>query len=339
MKISFLIPPHYDYLSATLVEGLIGLGHVCASECGSNYTKKLTGNSFKDFVKYSDIVVVSSGELVNHRPLLCVQPKTRIVFIDGSDYTDFSMLPDCRVNSIFKREYLFSIQYQSNELIHPISFAIESRYLNLKKLQKRKYDLTFVGSMNNVLRSTAFTHLQTKNDKRIFTGSSGEVGYDGITGTPYDTPKYFSTLRSSTASVDIPGKGWDCGRAWEIIGSRSALIKFRNEILYANPLIEGEHYLGFSNMKELDTILELIRSSPKIIEEMEERCFEYSMVNHTTVARAEYFIERIFSTDISKIISDDDFLRRSSLENVRLKRVLYRSARRLYNHGKKFIKA
>lgn len=333
LKVAVFLPQHYDYLAKTIVEGLHHLGYQIFSNEASNGLKSRTEN-FKDYLNQSDIVIIFSGLLVSiEEAYSCNIENKIVVFVDTADSTDISPMPDLPVNIIFKRELLPQTKLLHGEIIRPIGFGIEDRYRRMERAQK-SYNLSFVGSMSNFMRRTVSTLLMAYNDGSVFCGGSGELAYNGISGEPIDTPNYFRILSCSEASIDVPGSGWDCGRTWEIIGSRASLIKMRSPLLTCAPLLPEEHFWEFGDLEDLVNVVERIRTNPRIAKDTEARCFNFSLENHTTKARAKYFMDAIEEGPMVKFLPSNRGFRTRPKNNVKIRRVFYYSARILYNRIK-----
>lgn len=61
MTISYVIPPNYDFLAATIIEGLIENGHVVYTSENANYGNYINRNSFINFANTSDLLLIHSG--------------------------------------------------------------------------------------------------------------------------------------------------------------------------------------------------------------------------------------------------------------------------------------
>lgn len=306
LKIACLLQPHYDYLCASIIEGLNLLGHDCIGLENSNYCKKISKNEFKRFSAKCDLLIIFSGNLVDIGLLGDIKAD-RVVFVDGTDHPEIAAVPNISINHVFKRELLLATRRKFGDSISPLSFAIERRYLNAVDAIKC-IDVSFIGSMSNFMRSSVKEFLLCKENLVCFAGGTAEIAYDGVAGMPLSTPKYYNLLAQSSASIDIPGRGWDCARTWEIVAAKAALIKFRPEIIYPSALIEGDHFLGFNTLDELDGILNSLINKPKEISDMAARCYQYALAHHTTLARAQYFLSEIYSREISTV----------SLENLKV---------------------
>lgn len=104
---------------------------------------------------------------------------------------------------------------------------------------------------------------------------------------------YYRQLNNSRASISIPGAGFDTLRFWEILGQGSLLISKRIAIEMPYPLMEMEHYVAFDTLEELEDILDWLYKKPEEADNIRRRGYEYAREQHTSQARARYFLETI----------------------------------------------
>ena len=315
-KIACLVPPHYDYLASTLIEGLISLGHQCIGIEDSNHVKKLSKSKLEHFLKDCDLIIVFQGDLVDCGLLDTTSPAVK-VFVDGSDLPSISEMPNVTFNYVFKRELLDIISHNYSPIMYPLQFGIENRYTQAQKTDF-KWSISFVGSMSNFQRLTVQEYLNALRDPSIFAGGTGERAYNGSAGMPLPTPKYFDILNNSFASVDIPGLGWDCGRTWEILGSGALLIQFRSELIYSTQLIENKHFIGFSSLAELEQIILKIRNNFNHYKKIREDGYRFALEQHSSKARAMYFLE-VLNTEVPSNTEGTRPLRSNIIRHYRKK--------------------
>lgn len=105
--------------------------------------------------------------------------------------------------------------------------------------------------------------------------------------------RYLNQINNSRASVSIPGGGFDTLRFWEILAQGSLLISKRVSLQMKNPLREGVHYLAFDTLDELNNIIEWIYKNPDKVDEIRKSGHEFALKNHTSKARAEYFLNEV----------------------------------------------
>lgn len=326
MNISFVVPPNYDFLIATLIEGLVDLGHNIVTSENSNYGIWLKRKEFINFSNKADLLVISSGSYCDYSILKQIK-NDKVVFVDGSDFPSLDNLIEYSINLVFKRELL----HRSSPLIHPMPFAAEKRYFN--DFTNNRNIVSFISTQNNYYRRSIYNFIKnTRSDlKDIFIGGTGERSYNGISGVPSDTPKYYSLLHSSIASINFPGKGWDCARYWEIIANKACLITPKIEIIIPNQFIEGVHYLSFSTLSELNERIQFCLDNPDSAKEIANKAYDHLIKYHTTKERANYFLEVI---DSRLVI--DDFIQLKNRTKIR-SRSYYLTKRYAYYFWKKFV--
>lgn len=283
LNIACFVPRHYDYLAATLIQGLIHLGHNCLGSENANYVHKISPRRMRDFLNQCDIVIVFSGSK-NLGVLENIQTKAHRVYVDGSDFP-YVKAPKIIFDYLFKREILRCVNTEA----YPLQFGVKDHYIQ-KQTLNCKWLVSFVGAMTNYTRLSVQEYLRSQNAPDIFAGSTNERAYDGKSGYPLKTPDYSSIINNSLGSIDIPGLGWDCGRTWEVLGSGALLIQARSELLYCEELIENEHFIAFSNLKELAEIINEMRQKPQKYMEIRKVGYQNALRKHSSKARAEYFL-------------------------------------------------
>jgi hypothetical protein len=293
MKIAFIIPPNYDYLCASIIEGLIENKVETYTNEDSNYGIKLSRNNFIKYANLASYVFISSGKLCDYSVLKHIT-NTKIIYIDGSDLPSIENIFFKNYLFIFKREFLKINTYHNNQPIHPLPFAVENRYYP-KQFLKKDLNLSFISSTNNFFRRTAFYALKKHFNNNSFIGSTGEIAYNGIDKAPINSPIYYNLLNRSLISINIPGKGWDCSRYWEIIANKSCLLTYRLEIEIPNSFIENVHYFAFNSIDEMIEKSNYLINNPSIAIETAERAFIHLQQFHTTKARVKYLLNLINS--------------------------------------------
>ncbi len=291
MKISYINPPVFDYLSSTLIEGLKDLGHEVISLNESNYGSKIARKKFIKATNSSDLLIIGSGAFICYNILKDIF-HDKVVYIDGSDYPEIYLPNGIKINLVFKRELLRISDFAENKLIFPLPFGAEKRYFQESKLNK-DIDVSFISSLNNYMRRSAHQALSKKFKGRSYIEGTGERAYDGIAKKPLPTPNYYNLLQRSFTSINIPGYGWDCARYWEIIANRTCLITQRLEIKIPYPFIENEHFLAFSNIEEMVEKIDFALSRRNLIKEIVENAYDHLVQHHTATRRAEYLLEQI----------------------------------------------
>lgn len=288
MIISYIIPPNYDFLAASIVEGLKECGHMVYTSEDSNYGYFLKRKKFINIANKSDLLLIHSGTYCDYSILRSIT-HCKVVYIDGSDFPWLDKILDYPINLVFKRELLRN----DNQNIFPLPFSVEKRYL--KNYTTKKTKITFISTVNNYYRRSIQQYLLNMklNDEILFIGNTAERSYTGISGLPSPTPKYYKLLGESIASINFPGKGWDCARYWEIIASKACLISPMIEIKIPNPFKENIHYLKFSNLEELKYQIKFCIENPAKAEEIANNAYMHMLEYHTSKVRAEYLLKVI----------------------------------------------
>ena len=335
MKIAFIIPPNYDYLCATVIEGLFENNLEIYTNEGSNYGFKLNRYKFIKYANEASYVFISSGKLTDYSYLKYINNKN-IIYIDGSDLPTIEHIFHKNYLFFFKRELLKNTLLR-NQGFYPLPFAIEKRYFPSIYLNK-DIKVSYVCSLNNFFRRSAFLALKQNFLTDSFIGSTGEVAYNGVNKLPLNSPIYYNILNRSLISINIPGKGWDCSRYWEIIANKSCLLTYRLDIEIPYALIENEHYFAFSTIEEMIEKCHFLINNPKIAIETAEKALTHVKIHHTTKARVNYLLKIITSN--SEFFHNSHNFKLSKIYSFVYYKVLfflYKIYKYLLNYFKKFI--
>jgi hypothetical protein len=326
MIISYIIPPNYDFLCETLLEGLSELGHTIYTSEKAKYGIYLKRSNFIKLAINSELLIISSGSYCDYSLLNKITHK-KVIYVDGSDYPWLDKKLRYPINIVFKREYI----HEKENNIFPLPFAAENRYFNDFNLTRDK--LTFITTTNNYFRRSVKYYLSKiySNNDKFFIGNTGERSYDGISGIPIATPIYYKLLNESIASINIPGKGWDCARFWEIIANKACLITHRLEILIPNNFVEDEHYLGFSTLEELNQKIKFCLDNPEKAFQIANNAYNHLNIFHTTKKRAQYLLEII-----DKNYKENKLYNYSTEIEIK-SRFIYFTKYQLYKIWKKYI--
>lgn len=302
MKIAFIIPPNYDYLCASVIEGLNDINVENFTNEDSNYGIKLSRYNFIKYANVASYIFISSGKLTDYS-LLKYITNNNIIYIDGSDMPTIENVFHENYLFYFKREVLKN-SFQNNHNFYPLPFAVENRYFP-NQYFKKNINISFICSLNNFFRRSAYYALKDNFKNNSFIGSTGEVAYNGINKLPINSPIYNDILNRSLISINIPGKGWDCARYWEIIANKSCLLTYRLEIEIPFALIEDEHYFAFSTIDEMIQKANFLINNPTIALETAERAHLLIKTHHTTKARVKYLLNIINSTNYTNHKTND----------------------------------
>jgi hypothetical protein len=292
MKIICIQSPTFDYLTATLIQGLQQLGHTIIASENSNYANKTSTNQIKSAIETADLVIAFSNKDVNYS-LLAKSDNPNQIFVDGSDTQEFIVPNFIRFKAIFKREINRYWINKFEEPIFPLPFAAEDRYFNSGKT-KQNLDVTYVANMHTAFRQSVYECLKSKNLNNAYIGTAVDLNPSKhkIKGMPIENYTYRDILYRSKISVNVIGGGYDCARYWEILAAGSLLLTQKLDILIPNPFEDGKNCCTFQSLEELTDKLDFLLSSPSRITEIQEAGFSHLIKHHTTKARAEYFLKK-----------------------------------------------
>lgn len=333
MKIVCIQSPYYDYLTATLIEGLQELGHQIIATENSNYATKSSDVKVKNAMESADLIIMFSNHDVR-RYLLKDSKNPMKVFIDGGDSQAFSVPPNILFKAVFKRELHKYWEPLDNNLIFPMPFAIERRYLPQVK-KSRDISVSFAATLDtNTIRYSAYHALKSLKIEGSWIGGTGERAYGGrgrSKGLPISTSKYQNILSRSMISVNAIGGGYDCARYWEILASGAMLLTQDIEIQIPNPLINGEHCVVFRNSEELIQQLKHYNSRPDEVNRIARAGSAHALSYHTTAKRAEYFLEKINIVRSSESFADH-FYQGNEFSSEKIKWCLKKYGRTSYHY-------
>lgn len=296
MKIICIQSTTYDYLTATLIEGLQELGHIIIASENSNYAKKSGDRVIKKEAESADIIIVFSNTNVRTQLVENINNPNK-VFVDGSDPQPFCVPSGILFKAVFKRELNRCWVNKMHEPIFPLPFAAEKRFF-LGKSNARDIDLSYVAGLgSNTVRYSAYYRLLNKSRPRFYVGPTDESAYrhTRIHGGPTETPVFRDILFRSKISVNVIGGGYDCARYWEILASGAMLLTQELEIQIPNPFTDGLNCFTFNSMDDLDEKVEMLLSNQLLIKEIAEAGYLHLLNHHTTKARAQYFLDSFFS--------------------------------------------
>jgi len=291
LDVLYLNPVNYDYLTATLIEGLSELHHNVKCTENSNYGNKLPDDELVDFAEQADLIIVGSGTGIKCSFLKSVSNQ-KIVYIDGSDYQLLDIPEDIPFKAVFKRELCCAVNSYSEHFIFPLPFAAEKRYFSPPR--EKDILVSFLANMRmNPLRQSIHTRLQIRNQVGIISGSTDERAYSPLESKPLpiETPGYHELLSRSIISINVPGFGYDCARFWEILAARAMLFTYTPDISIPHYFQDGVNFVTFSSIAEFEVKLEFYLERPSLVSSIAEKGHEHLCRYHTTKRRAEYFLK------------------------------------------------
>ncbi|KAA0892027.1 glycosyltransferase [Oryzomonas rubra] len=294
MKIVCILSPYYDYLTASLMEGLQELGHEIIASENSNYAARSSNGKILKEAEHADLIVVCSNKGVR-TGLVDYMDNPNKVFVDGSDSQAFKVYPYAKFRAVFKRELNKCWNNKNADPVYPLPFAAEKRYFDHPRLQ-RDIKASFAANLNNnTMRYSIYQRLLNRDDAAIFCGSTGECAYirSQSRGWPIKTPKYQDILYRSRIAVNVVGAGYDCARYWEIPAAGTLLLTQELDITIPHPFTSGTNCMVFKTPDEFDEKLDLLLSDPALVETIAAAGHEHLVRYHTTKERAAYFLAMV----------------------------------------------
>lgn len=291
LNILFFNSPIYEYLAATLIEGLNTLGHNVQCTEASNYGTKIPEARIAAFSEHADLIVLGSGVGVRY-DLARSLANPRKVFVDGNDSPVLGLPEGFEFPLIFKRELNRCDGLSAERRLHPLPFAAERRYFPETEIGKDLL-VSFIANMHtNPMRYSVHQRLLNMKSTAIVSGTTAERAYDPRSPQPLPmhTPAYRTFLQRSLISVNVAGAGYDCARFWEILAARAMLFTYELDIQIPHGFTDGVDCVTFSSLREFEEKLAHYLNRLDLVREIAERGYQHMLRFHTTKARAEYFL-------------------------------------------------
>ena len=291
MKILYINSSAYDYLTATLVEGLLALGCDLVASEPSNYARKIPDEHLSAFAEQADLIVVGSNVGVRTDLVRPVR-NPRKVFVDGSDFQLIDPPSDIAFKIVFKRELGCRYPDPASAFVFPLPFAAETRYFDGDSAQKNVLVSFLANFGTNPMRFSIHQRLENLGDPMVVSGFTGERAYiDPPHPLPLATPLYRQVLHRSLISVSVPGIGYDCARFWEILAARAMLLTYEPDIVIPNGFTDGIDCVSFRSLDQFDEKLAYYAPRHDLAAAIAQRGHERLLAHHTTQARARYFLD------------------------------------------------
>lgn len=293
MKIAIIVPRVFDYLVASVVEGMeeLGLNYLTQEQ----YFNKKVAESIADFINFArnaDLILLTSNRGVPEWiTQLIDQTKAIFGYIDGNDQSAQLAPRHIPFSIIFKRELLKNDPSRLVPGIFPLPFAALNQWI-YPATEKTLFLSYLVNRYNNPMRNFVYFELLGYQRKDFLLGNTGENSNTGelLIG---DTKAYSKALRNSLCAVSVPGAGFDCARFWEILGAHTLLISYEPAIEIPNCFVDGKHVLYFTNLQELKEKVNFAISSPNKVIEIINEGKNHLLQFHTSKARAQYLVDSI----------------------------------------------
>lgn len=278
---------HYDYMNATIIQGLALLGHeVYSLFPWTNYVEKELPRCPIDLY-------------INFNAIAYPMSNVRSVMVWGEDsHTGLGDVFSRGFDEVFIRDYL------SGPGI-PINFGIETRYIcatkhGLKPLSEREIDVCFLGDLAGYKGNRIKFTERLREDFKSYNLELGPRKYN----TPdahwskwtkpwcaHDT-RYFETLANSKICLSFKGAGPDCGRHWESLASGAVcLFEEPYPAKTLEPLPMNTKW--FSDYDGLASLIEQALSNISHWESQQHEAWQFNTEHHSTKARAAYLLEKL----------------------------------------------
>ncbi|MBF0124610.1 MAG: glycosyltransferase family 1 protein [Magnetococcales bacterium] len=292
MRILYVNTPLYDFLTATLIEGLKELGHQVLTTEAANYGTKIEDREVVAVAEAADLIIVGSNAGVRTELIQAVRNPRR-VFVDGSDYQALS-IPEQLVpfRMVFKRELCRCRPNSEQERVFPLPFAAEKRYFTGNN-ETKDILVSFLANMTtNPWRLSVHQRLLNLNNPQVVSGRTRDapLSLQNVSLSNIPNPLYYSVLNRSLVSVNVAGGGYDCGRHWEILAARAMLFTQKPDIIIPDDFTDGINCVTFASLDEFDDKLKFYLDRRDLIAEIATRGYQHMLQYHTTARRAEYFL-------------------------------------------------
>jgi hypothetical protein len=322
--ITCLIPPRYDFLCATIIDGLNQLDQEFYCDQLTNNVVKQNYVQFEKILPYckkSNFILIFSNTDYQKRKQFVMENNfvNKTVYIDGSDYLRFEDLKGVYGWPIvFKREipnvfefkpykamvfrdvFKNCVKYTRDLIMHflikrkalPLPLAAERAYFRFNTEHVKK-DI----NISCLLRPDSNQQRREINNLvenlRIPNTVVGPISNGGSAANSLDIMKdeYYKTLSRSKISISYPGAGFDTGRFWEILANKCLLFSPPIKIKMPHPFIEFKHFVPYRDLNELKKQLFYYIEHDQERERIACEGYRHLMRNHISKIRAEYLLD------------------------------------------------
>lgn len=288
--------PYYNFMEATVAQGLQALGHIVYGAFGSwqNYCVPHNGEPFDVFLQCVD------------DPQTLVLADIPIVYIWGDDSgqgstpTNYPNLANVKASAIFVRDY----RGGGSERVRPMNFGAEDRYFcahdgNPTLLADRTIDVVFLGRWDNCegrrdLLKTIQQSLPDHNllfDSHIFTDRDGYWS-QWVSGHCVHSVEYYKALADAKIILSPMGAGPDCARHWEAMASGGVPLIQGMPTIQVPPALEaGTDCLTFNTADEaIEAISLILADDTGMGQVLADAAYRHAIERHSTAARARYIM-------------------------------------------------
>lgn len=297
-KLSFLVESQhwYDFTTATLVQGLLALGHdVFGWKANSqNYLTPHGGQAI-------DVIIQTSFKKKGKAPTTAPN-----VLLWGGDSGQGRIPvnhPNWRNSDacvIFVRDY----RDGGNDKVFPFNMGIEDRYYcathsGYKPLRNREIDLLFLGRRSEVRQRLIFLDELSRQLSPCYNVEIGEHKYNKpdeywskwVKGHCHHCTDYYDALANAKIILSPMGAGPDCARHWEAFASGGVpLVEFMPTVMVPPAPREGLDWITFRSVGEAVNAIDSILNDLDRAQIVADTAYSTGRKNHTTKARAAYFL-------------------------------------------------
>lgn len=283
-RVLFLGRGVYDYLEATLVEGLISLGYQVEGIHAASFVERVV--DLRD-CQHDHSIVLSNKENFKRVKLKFLRGDCRrFFFVDGRD-DPYIFLPGLLKSDFYLKRELLAVPFRPNHVLQ-LGFGVESRYLPnelLRPWEARQYDVFCAMSLGTNRARRVYLEVVKSECKRFnltsFTESTGERAYNNKSGGPIPTPRYYEGLSNSKVVLSVFGAGQDCARFWEALARGALLLSEKPSIVGYRMPQHGEHCIYFRGTKELAKWIKWIFDHPVESQRIAQQGHQWALKNRT----------------------------------------------------------
>lgn len=281
---------NYDFLTASIIEGLQQLKRPYTAVHSSNYAQGHWYDPAWRRIKDTDIILDCNGSKRTRR-FLNKLGHPNVFRVDGSDHMVAAMEDRALYRGLFKREYALALGSREAECVWPMPFAAETRYFRDTLPEKDYFLSCMLDKKSKPFRSVVEAELMALAKDNWFVGPTGERAGKMSRGDSLPTPKYNDILARSCISVSVMGAGYDCARFWEIPATRTLLLSQRLPIRLPHPFIDGETAVFFDTADELRARVAELESGKLDWQAIAQAGYDHLCAYHTSAARAGQLLE------------------------------------------------
>ncbi|MDZ4848459.1 MAG: glycosyltransferase [Pirellulaceae bacterium] len=294
LRIAYLNCGIYNYLTATIIEGLNELGHEVVCSDDSNYGRVIDELGWRSFARQADIILVDTDQRPIRYSWLEGMDSERGIAVDGSDFQEVNVLDGFETRFILKRE--LNRRAPPHPLVFPFPFAAEKRYFKSASVTRDLAAVYLCNRKTNPFRSSIYHCLYSigcaMGRTDIILGATGERPY--VVHQPskvaIETPMYHALLQRAKIAINVPGMGFDCARYWEILAAGAMLLTWEPENVIPNPFTDGVNCATFRSMEEFEDKFRFYLEKPDLCAKIAVAGTQHLKTFHTTAARASWFL-------------------------------------------------